>query len=135
MSLNNAAVVTAPSAFAPTGGTTLQFASMGSAASGKLTLYVPADTDLRVRRTMDLTAKQPAISTNAPNGYTQARAAAVFKLPKVLANGKITVGTARVELAYDVEFTTAEINQLKHVIAQAVLDSDFDAVWSGLSLA
>lgn len=125
MSLVNASIVTAPSSIAPTGGTALAFASSGNLSNGKVSLVVSADTDLRTRRQIDVTVKPPAASTNAPNGYTQARVQFLFKKPKLLANGKITVNTARVEFSYDVETTQTEIQELADVAAQMSFDADF----------
>jgi len=135
MSLQNAGIVTAPSAFTPTGGTALTFVSAGNFAAGKVTLYVAADTDFRVRRTIDVTVKTPTPQLSTPNGYTQARGKAIFKKPKLLANGKITVNTVTVDVAYDVECTQAEIQELMDVGAQMLVDSDFIPVYKALSLA
>jgi hypothetical protein len=134
MSLSNAAVVTAPSAFGPTGGIALTFASAGSISSGCLTLYVPADTDLRLRRTMKCTAKSPNVQITAPNGYTQARTETLFTKPKLLANGKLTTNTVRISVAYDIETTQLEIQELLDVGAQALVDADFSAYHKALAV-
>lgn len=125
MSLSNASIVTAPSSIAPTGGSALVFSSSGNLSNGKVTLIVSADTDLRIRRSIDATIKNPSPSLSAPNGYTQARVSFVYKKPKLLANGKITVNTARVEFSYDVETTQTEIQELADVAAQMCFDGDF----------
>lgn len=133
MSLTNASIVTAPSAFTPTGGTALAFASLGNLSNGKVTLFVAADTDFRVRRTIDITVKAPSPQPSAPNGYTQARVSMLFKKPKLLANGKITVCTTLVQTAYDVECTQTEIQELIDVGAQMCVDADFVPVHKTLS--
>jgi len=134
MSLVNAGVVTAPSSISASGGTALTFASAGQPSSGRLSLIVPADTDLRVRRGMEITVKTPSPQSTAPNGYTQARASYLFKYPKLLANGKITVNTAKVEFAYDVETTQTEIQQLLDIAAQICCDGDFTPTTKTLQL-
>lgn len=134
MSLTNASIVTAPSGIAATGGSALAFASMGQAGSNSLLLAASADTDLRLRRTIQVTAKLPAVSVAAPNGYTQARSTMVFKKPKLLANGKITINTVRVEVAYDVESSAAEVQELIDVGAQLLCDSDFTPTHKTLAL-
>jgi len=134
MALNNLAVVTGPSNIAPTGGTALTFTSNGFTGPGKLTLVVPADTDLRLRRSMDVTVKQARVSSSAPNGYTQPRITVIYKKPKLLANGKITVNTIKVEAAYDVETTQTEIQELIDVAAQVCSDSDVEPTFKLLSL-
>lgn len=134
MSLTNASIVIAPSSIAATGGSALAFSSSGQAGN-TVTLYVAADTDLRTRRTIDVEVRKPRPNASAPNGLTQARQIATFKKPKVLANGKITTGTVSVTLAYDVEFTQTEIQELIDVGAQMLCDSDFTNLWKASSLS
>lgn len=134
MSLVNASIVTAPSAFAPTGGTAVAF-SGNSPSQGKMSMFVSADTDLRLRRTIDVTVKTPSSSASAPNGYTQARVQYLFRYPKLLANGRVTVNTAKVEFAYDVETTQTEIQQLLDVAGQICVDADFTPTSKSLVLA
>lgn len=81
------------------------------------------------------TVKEPKPSSGAPNGSTQARAAMTFKSPLVLDNGNVTVNTVRVEVAYDPETTSAEIDELLVIGAQLFADSDFTALFKNLSLA
>lgn len=135
MSLSNAAVVTGPSSIAPTGGTALTFTSAGVTKSGSLELYVAADTDLRLRRTITASVKTPTVNAGSPNGYTQARASLIFRKPKLLDNGKITVNTARIEFAYDPETTQTEIQELADVAAQMCFDADFLPTIKALSLS
>lgn len=135
MSIQTLSLVTAPSAYAPTGGTALAFASVGGAVAGSADLAVAADTDLRLRRTLKFKVKYPSVLVTAPNGYTQARASAMFILPKVLANGKITVNTAKVELGFDPETTTAERQQLCDIIAQTLTNANSRVVFTDLNVA
>lgn len=135
MSLVNAGVVTAPSAFAPTGGTALSFQSLGVQKDGSVVLYVAADTDLRTRRTIMAKVKPPTVNASAPNGYTQARAEVSFHKPKLLANGKVTVNKVNIQVAYDIETTPTEIQEILDVGGQMLTDADFVNVFKALSLA
>lgn len=135
MALSNAAIVVAPTSIAPTGGTAVTFASNGISGPGELTLVVPADTDFRTRRSIDVKVKPAKVSVSAPNGYTQARISFLFKKPKILANTKITVNTAKVEFSYDVETTPTEIQELLDIMAQICFDADFTPTVKLLSLA
>lgn len=135
MSLTNAVLIAAPTSYTVNGGSNLTFASLGPVQNGKVQLYVYADTDLRTRRTIDVSVKAPAVSVVAPNGYTQARASVLIKCPKLLANGKITINTARVELGYDVESTATDVQQLLDLSAQVCFDADFTDSFKKLSLA
>lgn len=127
-------VVTAPSAFAPTGGTNLVFSSNGAPVAGKAAFVVAADTDFRVQRSLDLKVTRPSPKLDAPNGYTQARAQALFRYPKLLANGKITVNTASLTIAFDPEATPTEVSQLLDVIAQMATDSETRSVLATMVL-
>jgi hypothetical protein len=128
MSINNASLVTAPTSIVVTGGTALAFASSGLV-DGVNPLFVSADTDFRTRRTLTISAKPAKPSPSAPNGYTQLRMSAIYRKPKTLANGKITVNTLKAEMAYDVETTQAEIQELVDILAQLGCDADFTQLW------
>jgi len=118
----------------PSGGTALAFTGAGIR-NNTHPLFVAADADLRTRRTMMCTVKDPKVSASAPNGYTQARSSVTFKSPLSLDNGSITVNTVRVEVSYDVETSAAELAELKVIGAQILTDSDFDALFQSQSLA
>ena len=133
MSIDNASLFEgAP--VAPSGGTALPFGPLG-ASKGVNTIYATDDTDLRSRREIVFTTKEPKVSASAPAGYTQARAVAVFKSPLELDNGNSTVNTVRIEVAYDAETSTAEKTELMAMAAQICSDADFTAFFHNLSLA
>lgn len=130
MSLSNASVLSGAT-MSPSGGTALAFESQGSTlATNKL--IVTADTDLRTRREISATIKEPRVQASAPNGYTQARSILVFKAPLSLDNGNITVNTLRIELAFDVETTDAEKDELLVLGSQFLNDSDFTGFFKNL---
>lgn len=133
MSLKTAVVKTGAT-LAPTGGSDLTFADLGTIGS-QVALAVPADTDLRLRRTVIGSFKNPKPNAGSPNGYTQARAQLVFKKPKLLANGKLTVNTIQVSIAYDWETTDAEKTELLDVAAQMCFDADFTPFFKQLNPA
>lgn len=133
MSLSNASVLSGAT-ITPSGGTALPFSSLGIQNSSN-TIYATGDADLRTRRSIVCSVKDPKVSAGAPNGYTQARATAVFKSPLELDNGMVTVNTVRVEFAYDVETSQAEIDELKVIAAQICTDADFADLIADLSLS
>jgi len=133
MSLSNASVLSGAT-MAPSGGSAITFSSSGIS-NGANMIYCTSDTDLRTRRTMVASVKDPKPSTGAPNNSTQARATIVFKSPLELDNGNVTVNTVRVEVAYDPETTSAELDELLVIGSQILNDSDFTAVFKNLSLA
>jgi len=134
MSLINAALVVAPTSIAPTGGTALTFASFGSPAPGQVNLFVPADTDLRTRRSMQWKVKLAKPKADAPNGYTQHRVSFTYYYPIILANGKITVNSSGGFASFDVETSQTQIQQLIDVGAQGFSDADFVPVFKTLSI-
>lgn len=134
MSLNNASVLSGATYVAPTGGSALAFESLG-VRNNTNEIFATADTDLRTRRSIVCTVKDPKVSASAPNGYTQARRTATFKSPLSLDNGNVTVNTAKVEFAFDVETTEAELDEMKLILCQAIMDSDFDNFYADGSLA
>lgn len=133
MSLSAVSTLTG-STIAGTGGTAVNWTKMGQIGN-KVSLAVTADADLRSRRSLDVTAKQPSISASAPNGYTQARVTKVYKQPLVLDNGNLTVNTVKVEVAYDVETSATEIQDLLDQGAQMCFNADLSSVDKTLSLA
>lgn len=132
MALSNANTLSGATITA-SGGTAVTWATQGLVGN-KNVLVVPADTDFRVRRQIDAVVKQPSPSASAPNGYTQARASVLYKKPILLANGKITVNTVRVEVAYDVETSAAQLTDMLDTGAQMCFDADFTPVFKQLSL-
>jgi len=132
MSLSNASVLSGAT-ITPSGGTALAFEGTGIRGNSH-TLVASADTNLLTRRSIVCTVKEPRVSPGAPNGYTQARATAVFKSPLVLDNGNTTVNTVRIEVSYDSESTAAEVDELLVVASQILSDSDFASLFGSLSL-
>lgn len=133
MSLKNAVVKTGAT-HAPTGGSDLTFGDFGTVGT-KVALGVPADTDMRLRRSIDGSFKTPRANASSPNGYTQARATLTFKKPILLANGKITVNTIQVSVAYDWEASDAQKQELMDVGAQMCYDADFISFFKNLNPA
>lgn len=124
MSLNNASILESAT-ISVTGGTALDFSSLGGNTLGQNKLVVPADVDFKTRRSINCVAKEPRINVDKPNGYTQARQSAVLSIPRVLDNGLLSVDTIKVEIATDVETTVAEKQEMLKLGAQICTDSDF----------
>lgn len=134
MSLINAAVVTAPTSIAPTGGTALAFVATQNNGNS-VTLAVASDADMRLRRSITATISPPKVSASAPNGYSQQRNEVKFKKPKLLANGKYTTNEVILTMRVDPETTQVEIQELIDVGAQMFFDADFVNFWKLQSLA
>jgi len=135
MSLNNASIVTAPSSIAATGGTTLSFELFQSPRPGTSVLYVPADSDFRLRRTLTARIGQPTASKASPDGYTQAWADMRYFRPRLLANGLYTIDSVYVKVSRSVEAPAADVQHLLDVGAQMLFDSDFTPTFKDLKLS
>jgi hypothetical protein len=111
------------------GGTDQDLVSLGLT-EGKHVVYYDGDTDFRSRRTIEFTVKEPKVQSSAPNGYTQARAVALMRVPLELDNGEITVNTVRLEVAVDPETEDSEITDLVYQAAQLFYADDFLGFWT-----
>lgn len=132
MSLSNASV-SSGATVAPTGGSALAFEGSGPRGNSH-TIYATADTDLRSRREVVVTTRNPKPLASAPNGYSQARCQMTLKSPLALDNGSQTVNTVRIEFSYDPETTHTEIEELRILAAQLCSDADFEGAVKSLSL-
>lgn len=118
----------------PTGGTAVSFAGSGIV-NGSITAVATGDSSLLTRRECTFSAKKPKVSAGAPNGYTQARVNMAFHSPLALDNGNTTTNTGRAEFSFDVETSDAERDELRIMLAQMILGSDFDNLIDELILA
>jgi len=131
MSLNTLSILES-STVSASGGTAMPMTSFGGS-ENKNTLVVDADTDLRTQRTVSFTVRRPKVQASAPNGYTQGRCNMLFKVPRVLANGNMSVDTISIQLSTDVETSVAEKQEMLALGAQLLVDSEVDAVWTTLN--
>lgn len=76
----------------------------------------------------------PKPSSSSPNGYTQARTEVRIKRPLLLDNGDYTVNTCSAQLSVDHETTDAEVESLKVLLCNLIMDTDFSDLWSKQSL-
>lgn len=134
MSLSNASIILGGT-LSVSGGSAVTFSSLGNNTDGTVMLYVPADTDLRLRRKVNARVNMPKPSASAPNGYTQARGQMVFYQPILLANGLVTVNTYKVEAAYDIETSVAKRQEGLDFIGACAFDTDFTPVFKELALS
>jgi len=127
MSLSNASVLSGATLVTPTGGTAISFTSLGIR-NNTNPLHC-TDDELSDRRVIVASYKPPKPSPGAPNGYTQARPAVVFKSPFTPADGNPTIETIRIEFGLDVRTTAARIAELKVIGVQMLQDPDFANLW------
>lgn len=118
---------------AASGGTAMAMTSKGGS-ENKNTLVVDADVDLRTQRTCVFSVRPPKVQSSAPNGYTQGRCNVVFKFPRTLANGLISVDTVSLQLSTDVETTVAQKEEMLSLIAQVSFDSETSQAFTLLNV-
>lgn len=87
------------------------------------------------RTGLSFSTKQSKVSASAPSGYTQGRSKVVATVPKILANGERTLNTISIELSVDIETTEAEVNALKALAGNLLVDTDFAAFFANQALA
>lgn len=107
-----------------TGGSAVAYSGFGGF-QNRLIIGVSADTDARLRRTIEFSVTAPKISPNSPNGYTQQKNRCVIKRPILLANGKFTTCSVSIDISYDVEMSQTEKQKLLDTAAQVFFNSDF----------
>lgn len=133
MAINASTIKEGATTVAATGGTDVTLTSLG-AQGNKNTFIFSTDSANITRRLLELTVKPYSVDASKPGGYTQQRATALFKQPKVLANGNKTMNTVKVEVSYDPETTDAEIEALVECAAQATGTANFLPFYKTLNL-
>lgn len=136
MSIKNATVQKDPATVTYGTGTSTTLKTLGDSLNQHSTYLAVTGEDLPLQQRVELVAsiKQPKVQESAPNGYTQARNILLLKTPLVLDNGGSTVMTARVEIAVDVEATSAEKSTIRHYLAQLLTESSFEEFWNSQSI-
>jgi len=114
-----------------TGGTATDLSSLGNTLNQHHAYF--DGTDYLTRSMAEFSIKQPKVSANAPNGYTQARSIMVIKSPLALDNGNTTFNSISINFACDVETTQAEKRTMLGLAAQMLSDSDFSDFWENQS--
>lgn len=132
MSLTNASLQTGATGITVTAGSALAL-SLVAAAPGKAELAALTDSQI-ARRSVSLSATEGQLYPQAQTGYTQNRRNAIVrtpvsKTPPGAASAVTTLNTAKIQLAFDVQSTDAEVLELKMLACQAIMDSDFDGFW------
>jgi len=117
-----------------TGGTSTSFVTKGESLGVK-NLVLDDGSEFLSSTQVQFSSKDPNVSTGAPNGYTQQRSSVKVLVPLLLDNGNRTFNTVTIELAYDVETTSAEKDSLISMGVQLLNDSDFSDFWKQQALS
>lgn len=133
MSIKSASILSGATSVAASGGTATTMIDKGT--TDKTTVILDDSSEFALQTKMEFSVVDPAVSSGAPNGYTQARAKARLLKPLLLDNGNYTTNTGQVQFSWDPETTAAERTEMRYLLAQAIVDSDYDEFYNNNSLA
>jgi hypothetical protein len=125
MSINGATPIVGGTYAAPTSGSADALSAFGSLTEMKA--LFDADTPGVSAKSMSFTVTEPKPLASAPNGYTQAKRQAYLRVPLVLDNGNITTCSVRIEISFDSEMTSSEIEEMCLLGSQVLGDADFSS--------
>lgn len=119
---------------AASGGTALAFADDGAVVPNGLHVIVPADTDFRTRRNVTFKNRASRYDPNS-GSYAKGKRSASYQVPTVLDNGTTVFNMVRIEVEVHPEVEAAQIDGLRTIGAQLLVDSDTDSFWTTGSLS
>lgn len=112
-----------------TAGTSNTLVPISSDGSGR-ELVFSGDTNAVTRKRLKVRTVEPKVNTSMPSGYNMRKGELTLLVPQVLANGKMEYNRYRILRDESVELTTNQALANKRLVAQLVLDSDFDDFWA-----
>lgn len=123
MSLLTGATVSA------TGGTALVFAESGNTITNGVALIVPADADYQTRRQATAKYRPPTLDTKTGT-YGKDKKSVSYAVPYVLADGRVSFQTIRIECEVHPSYPAADALDLLKIGAQILTDTDAAAFWA-----
>lgn len=126
MALSNAVVKTGAT-WSSTGGADLTFAPDGRTVKDGVSLVVPADTNLILRRSLECKAIMPALAPSSTQFAKLGRTSLAYRVPFIAADGKLYLQHVKIEATFHSEYT-AKATVMGDAIA-FLADSDFSAFW------
>lgn len=127
MALSNATLI-AGATITTTGGTTLNFAPSSQISLDGIELINTDEADFRIRKRITCRSKSPSYNS-AANLWSKGKNFVTLIAPKILADLTVTFPTGRIELDYHPEMTAAERLEMRKLLAQSLLDTDFEKFW------
>lgn len=114
---------------AQTGGNAATTGLLGQSSTEK-EIYIVDANPLVYRKTILFSKKEHKVLASSPSGYTQMRTNILVKSPMLLANGLVTVNTAFLQFAADINMTDGEKKTLRELISQATYLAALDAFFN-----
>lgn len=127
MALANATLVTGAT-ISVTGGSTMTLAPSGKEVPEGIELIDVNAADYRTRTSVTCRSKTPAYNSGTQQ-YSKGRNFVTVIQPKILADLSTVFPTARIELDFHPEQTAAERLEMRKLLAQTLVDSDFETFW------
>ena len=126
MSVLNASVLSGAT-WTPSGGSALTFAPDGRSVQGGVSLVVPADTNLVLRRSLEVRTILPAYPAS-PNAFARmGKCTMLYRVPFVAADGKLYSQPVRIEASFHPDYASKS-SRMNEAIA-LLADSDFSDFW------
>lgn len=126
MALSNAVIKTGAT-WSSTGGSDLTFAPDGRTVKDGISLVVPADSNLILRRSLECKAILPALAPTASSFARLGRNTLSYRVPFVAADGKLYLQHVKIETTFHAEYTGK--NTVINDATAFFGDSDFTAFW------
>lgn len=126
MSLSNAVIKTGAT-WSSSGGSDLTFAPDGRSVKDGISLVVPADTNLILRRSLECRAILPALASSSATYAKLGRNTLSYRIPFVAADGKLYLQHIKIETSFH-----AEYGGKNGALSDATAffgDSDFTSFW------
>lgn len=113
-------------------GTDQTFALSAETITNGVVLVDSGNDDFLSREKVNMTSRSPRLQSDGT--YTAAKMSASLVIPITLADGTTSFCTARVEITYHPEATSAIVAELREKGAQMCISSQFDSLWKFGSL-
>lgn len=133
MTIKSSSILSGATSVSATGGSATTMIDKGT--NGLTTVIMDDGAEFALQTKLEFSIQDPVVSSAAPNGFTQARSKCRLLKPLLLDNGNYTTNTGLVQFSWDPETTDAERKEIRYLVAQAIVDSDFDEFYNNQSLA
>lgn len=127
MAINGMQLLMNPTSVAWTGGTATSFETDGTPVATGIHVADMSEADFRLRTHITFKNRNPVLQ---PDGsWSKGKKDVILTIPREQTDGTIVFDVARVSLEINASTSTADASNLRHLIAQAILDSELDAYY------
>lgn len=133
MSIQSNTLKDANTGFTVVGGTDVSFSIDGQAVPNGINTIDIAATDNRLRRSIALRAKPHMQQPD--NSFSKQKRWVTLRVPMLEADGTLVVDTFRYEASFSAQRTAAQEKAARYLLAQTLLDADYESFHTVGSLA